>query len=234
MKPLLPKGTQQFFDTLLTIGAFEEHLEKPKELAEHRGGKNSPLSTFYLNLRNAENKKPGPLRDIHYETMALEMFARVRKHNISYDGIAGIPNAGVPFAAAFLQAHARQLNTTPLCIRLRKRERADGSASFSVVSKDTLVKKGRPPRILLIDDLISTYATKLAAVQAIQRAGYAIAGVTVYIDREQGGAQALRAKDIPFASVHRISHLLDHYEQTEKIPRDRIERHRAYLKSVRA
>lgn len=234
MKSLLPKGTQQFFDTLLSIGAFQEHLEQPKALAEHRGGKYSPLSTFYINLRDARNKKPGPLRDSHYETMALEMFARVRKNNISYDGIAGIPNAGVPFAHAFMRAHERQLNTSPYLIRMRKHERKDGAASFSIEPTDKPYAQGREPKILIIDDLISTYTTKLAAVKALQKAGFAVAGVAVYIDREQGGARALREKSIPFTSVHTISNLLDHYEQTEKIPKDRIARHRAYLRSVRA
>lgn len=84
-------------------------------------------------------------------------------------------------------------------------------------------------RVLLIDDLITKADTKWRAIDALRRGGYEVAGIVVYLDREQGGLQALSRSGIPILAVLKFSEMLDFYHSSGLISDAQMSTIKRYL-----
>src|SRR3972149_2470184 len=103
-------GREVLLHALWELGAVktEEHPpavqwgnERGFLLKAHEENPNLPLSPFFLNLRTPDNPKPGPLTPDVVQLIAKAMHTLARQFSIAYDAVAGIPNAGDPFAEQF-------------------------------------------------------------------------------------------------------------------------------------
>ena len=116
------------------------------------------------------------------------------------DLVAGIEARGFGFAAAL----AMKLGTGLLLIR------KDGKLPGKTIAEDYALEYGKDrlamhvdacapgASVLLVDDLIATGGTALAAARLIRRAGASVAAASFVIDLpELGGAELLRAEGIP-------------------------------------
>jgi adenine phosphoribosyltransferase len=116
------------------------------------------------------------------------------------DLIAGIDARGFVFAAAL----AQRLRTGLLLIR------KDGKLPGETIAEEYALEYGTDrlamhvdacaagAKVLLVDDLIATGGTALAAVKLIRRAGAEVAGAVFAIDLpDLGGAQRLRDAGVP-------------------------------------
>ena len=116
------------------------------------------------------------------------------------DLIAGIDARGFVFAAAL----AQRLGTGLLLIR------KDGKLPGETIAEEYALEYGADrlamhvdacapgARVLLVDDLIATGGTALAAVKLIRRAGAEVAGAIFAIDLpDLGGADRLREAGVP-------------------------------------
>ena len=203
---MLLKSTQKFLRELYRIGAVKVDAQNGFRLALHDKDPSAPLSPFYINLRMPENKD-GPLQPQHVESIATELMSLAARRHIDYDAIAGIPRAGTPFARRMVAISGKtepkeyvSLRKTSATSRaMRAKERTPGHADRGI------------RRVLIVDDLITKADTKLTAIKAIQDAGYLVAGIVVYLDREQGGVQELRKMQIPAYAVVRLTEMLDFY-----------------------
>lgn len=78
-------------------------------------------------------------------------------------------------------------------------------------AKDHGTKKlveGRAPNgalVALLEDVVTTGASSLTAVRALEEAGYKVPLVVALVDREEGGAEAIRSASIEFRSVFKRS-----------------------------
>ena len=225
---MLLKSTQQFLKELHRIGAVKVDTEHGFKLALHDKNPTAPLSPIYVSLRTPKNPKPGPLLPEHVMTIATEMERVVEKAHWKFDCVAGIPRAGVPFAESFAQVRA-QLKRTIKVVRLRKNSR--GSRSISV-ENDYVVREQteQRSRVLLVDDLITKADTKWRAIDALRRGGYEVAGVVVYLDREQGGFKALSESGIPIVAVLKFGEMLDFYHSSELISDKEMSAIKRYLR----
>jgi len=97
--------------------------------------------------------------------------------------IAGIPTAGIPFASVL----AFSLNKPFLYVR-REATRGRGRRVEGILNPGDTV--------LLVDDLITTGRTILAAAEAIRSEGGLVKEALVLIDRQEGGKAALEAQGI--------------------------------------
>ncbi|MFZ2556212.1 MAG: phosphoribosyltransferase family protein [Minisyncoccia bacterium] len=212
---MLLKTTQQFLKELHRIGAIKIDTKEGFRLTLHDKNPHAPLSPIYINLRTVRNPKPGPLGKEHVESIANDINSAVQKAHMSFDCITGIPRAGTPFAESFLSLREKLGNPTKL-IRMKKRPqgsralRVDGS--YVIRTKDEY-----RPRVLLIDDLITSATTKWTAIDAVRRAGYEVAGIAVYLDREQGGLSKLKASGIPIVAALKFSDMLRYYGESNII-----------------
>jgi orotate phosphoribosyltransferase len=62
--------------------------------------------------------------------------------------------------------------------------------------------------VAIIEDVITTGASALRAVEAVRRAGGTIAGVLALVDREEGGREALIATGLHVVSLTRVSEIV--------------------------
>jgi len=116
---------------------------------------------------------------------------------LRFDRIAAIPYGGLPIGQAVAMACGRPL----LYPRREIKEygtRKPIEGAFSV--GDTVV---------VLDDLITTGASKIEAMEPLTSAGLKINDVVVLVDREQGGKGELAAKGLELHSVMTVSALLD-------------------------
>ena len=66
---------------------------------------------------------------------------------------------------------------------------------------------GPGTKVVVVDDVCTTGGSTLKAIHLSEDAGYEVAAVVCLVDREQGGAEAL--KDYPFYSLFTATELLD-------------------------
>jgi len=57
-------------------------------------------------------------------------------------------------------------------------------------------------RVVMVEDVVTTGGSTLAAYQVLRDAGLSVVGVVAVVDRLEGGADAIRAADIPFAALY--------------------------------
>ena len=222
---MLLKSTQDFLRELHRIGAFKVDTEKGFRLALHDKNQTAPLSPFYINLRTPKNKG-GSLQPSHVETIAHELINAAAKSHLKYDAVAGIPKAGTPFAKAI--ARLSNGNGTPY-ICLTKRTGRTRTMRVDVSQLSAQAKAAN--RVLLVDDLITQSDAKIAAIHALARAEFNVAGVAVYLDREQGGVRHLVNMGIPVVRVLTISRMLAFYEREGILSSADLAAIRGYLRS---
>lgn len=146
------------------------------------------LSPYYVDLRIIPSF-PDTFAKIE------ELYHQVAEHDIDLNEvkrIAGIPTAGIPFAAVLAF-----LTKKPF---LYVRKEATHGRTRKV---EGILNPG--DKVLLIDDLVSTGNTILSAAEAIRSEGGIVEDALVLIDRQEGGQKALNAQDIQLHCLIRMS-----------------------------
>ena len=128
----------------------------------------------------------------------------------SFDRIAGIPTAGIPFAS-FL---AYQLKKPFLYTRPRKRLHGRERRVEGIVMPGD--------RVLLIDDLITTGQSLRRATAAIRAEGGVVSDAVILLDREEGGRQKLAEDEVNLHSLLRASEAADKLYQIGAITEDQL------------
>ena len=117
----------------------------------------------------------------------------------TFDGIAGIPTAGMPFASVIAYHLKKPFLYMRPKVRLRGRER----------QIEGILMPGN--RILLVDDLIATGLSLRKAAKAIRAEGGVVTDALVLLDREEGGKERLTKDNI------RLHYLLTASEAAHKL-----------------
>jgi orotate phosphoribosyltransferase len=102
----------------------------------------------------------------------------------TFDRIAGIPTAGIPFASLI----SYQLHKPFLYIRSKTRQHGRERRIEGIIMPGD--------RVLLIDDLSTTGLSLKRAAQAIRAEGGVVSDALVLLDREEGGKQRLKKDNI--------------------------------------
>ena len=189
-------------------------------------------SPFYINLRTGDHPiTPGPLTRGDARKLAEEIRSQLFMSGIQFDYVAGIPYGGEPLVQAFLDllpdGKAREARFDKIGQGSNRRV---ANFKIAVPPYQGLAWK----KVLLIDDVLSSGASLLEAIAAVEKAGCKVAGIAVIVDREQGGREIL-AKRVygKMISVFRISQLLAFYVLTGKISLDQFNRVMEYLDMTR-
>ncbi len=101
----------------------------------------------------------------------------------SFDRIAGIPTAGIPFASIIAYHMKKPFLYIRPRAKLHGRERRI----------EGIIMPGN--RVLLVDDLITTGLSLTKAAKAIRAEGGVVSDALVLLDREEGGEERLK-KDL--------------------------------------
>ncbi|MEK7171169.1 MAG: hypothetical protein AAB774_02595 [Patescibacteria group bacterium] len=199
------------------------------KLKLHETQPNAPLSPIYFNLRTPDNPKPGPITHGVMGLLGAVLYSETLRLGLAYDHIAGIPNAGDPFAKAFNDAVGSD-DIAP-ANRLSFRKEDDGEKRR--IGKLDGESFSSNQTVLLIDDLITRADTKFEAIKSVEDAGLKVVGTLVLIDREQGGRQQLEEAGYQLFEIYRLSELLILYVDQGRITQETADKVLTYLRENR-
>lgn len=152
-----------------------------------KSGMQSPI---YLDLRRLISK-PKLLKRV-----ATALCKKARADKIRFKRLAGIAYAGIPIAVAM------SLKNSKPCVYARKEVKDYGTkqpVEGEFAEKD---------KVLVVDDLITTGASKIEAATPLAAVGLKVHDFIVIVDREQGGKEELEAKGYALHSLLKITDLL--------------------------
>jgi uridine monophosphate synthetase len=176
--------------------------------------KSGLISPIYIDLRRLV-AFPG------WMTQVAAAYIRQLK-SLEFDRIAGLPYAALPIATAI------SLQGNWPMIYPRKTVKDYGTAA----EIEGLYHPGET--VVVIDDLATTGGSKFEAIEKLTGAGLKVKDVVVLIDRESGAKEALAAEGYHMHALFTLTGLLDHWEETERLPADQINSVRVFLSGTSA
>jgi orotate phosphoribosyltransferase len=111
----------------------------------------------------------------------------------SFDRIAGVPLAGMPFASQIAYNLKKPFLYVPKGLKLHGRQRR---VEGVLVSGD---------RVLLVDDLVTTGLTLKKAADAVRAEGGVVTQAVAFLDREEGGKEKILESGINLHALLKIS-----------------------------
>jgi uridine monophosphate synthetase len=138
---------------------------------------------------------------------------------LRFDRLAGLPYAALPIATAISLQGGYPL------IYPRKEAKAYGT-------KAEIEGEYRPGEtVVVIDDLATTGESKFEAIEKLGAAVLRVQDVVVLIDRQSGAKGVLEARGIRLHAVLTITEMLDHWEGTGRVDKEKIAATREFLKA---
>ncbi|GIK10943.1 MAG: hypothetical protein JETCAE02_04230 [Anaerolineaceae bacterium] len=136
---------------------------------------------------------------------------------LSFDRIAGLPYAAIPIATAISLA-----GNYPM-IYPRKEVKTYGTKA------EIEGEYHAGETVVVIDDLATTGGSKFEAIEKLTGAGLVVKDVVVLIDRQSGAKESLAQAGYSMHAVLTITQMLEYWEETGKVEKDKIEAARKFL-----
>ncbi len=136
---------------------------------------------------------------------------------LKFDRIAGLPYAAIPIATAI------SLQGNYPMIYPRKEVKTYGTKA------EIEGEYHAGETVVIIDDLATTGGSKFEAIEKLTSGGLIVKDVVVLIDRQSGAKESLKQAGFAMHAVLTITQLLDYWEQTGKVEKDKIEKTRIFL-----
>jgi uridine monophosphate synthetase len=138
--------------------------------------------------------------------------------SLQFSRIAGLPYAAIPIATAISLAGRHPM------IYPRKEAKAYGT-------KADIEGEYHPGEtVVIIDDLATTGGSKFEAIEKLTGVGLVVKDVVVLVDRQSGAKESLEQAGFRLHAVLTIRQLLDFWEETGKVEKEKIEATRGFLR----
>jgi orotate phosphoribosyltransferase len=111
----------------------------------------------------------------------------------SFDRVAGVPLAGMPFASQIAYNLKKPFLYVPKGLKMHGRQRR---VEGVLVSGD---------RVLLVDDLVTTGLTLKKAADSVRAEGGVVTQAVAFLDREEGGKEKILESGINLHALLKIS-----------------------------
>jgi len=138
--------------------------------------------------------------------------------NLTFDRLAGLPYAAIPIATAV------SLQGDYPMIYPRKEVKTYGTKA------EIEGEFHAGETALVIDDLATTGGSKFEAIEKLTAVGLVVKDIVVLIDRQSGAKESLEQAGYSMHAVLTITQLLEYWEETGKVEKDKIEETRKFLK----
>lgn len=139
--------------------------------------------------------------------------------DLKFDRLAGLPYAAIPIATAVSLA-----GNYPM-IYPRKEVKAYGTKA------EIEGEFHAGETALIIDDLATTGGSKFEAIEKLTGAGLLVKDVVVLVDRQSGAKESLEQAGFHLHAVLTISAMLDDWEATGKVEKEKITATREFLRA---
>ena len=138
---------------------------------------------------------------------------------LKFDRLAGLPYAAIPIATAVsLQGNYPMIYPRKEVKSYGTKAEIEGEYHAGEIA-------------LVIDDLATTGGSKFEAIEKLTAVGLAVKDVVVLVDRQSGAKESLEQAGYSMHSVLTIKQMLEHWESTGKVEKDKIEATRRFLKN---
>jgi len=141
---------------------------------------------------------------------------------LQFSRIAGLPYAAIPIATAISLA-----GNYPM-IYPRKETKTYGTKA------EIEGEYHAGETVVVIDDLATTGGSKFEAIEKLTGAGLVVKDVVVLIDRQSGAKESLAGAGYSLHAVLTITQLLEYWEATGKVEKEKIEETRKFLSGIGA
>jgi uridine monophosphate synthetase len=139
---------------------------------------------------------------------------------LEFKRIAGLPYAAIPIATAV------SLQGSYPMIYPRKEVKAYGTKA------EIEGEYHAGETVVIIDDLATTGGSKFEAIEKLTGVGLVVKDIVVLVDRQSGAKESLAQSGFNLHSVLTITEMLDHWEKTGKVAKDKIVATREFLKNA--
>ena len=164
------------------------------------------LSPYYIDLRIVPSF-PDAFQKI---CDSYSKFIRTEVGTENIDRVAGIPVAGIPFAAVVALDLKKPFLYVRKGVRRHGRERRI----------EGILAPGN--RVLLIDDLVTGGLSLLKAAKSIMAEGGVVADAVVLIDRQEGGREKLEKNGVKLHSLLNITEVVNTLHDLGTIDEDQL------------
>lgn len=147
-------------------------------------------SDYYINIKKASTD-PKVLGLI-----ARLMAEKMKDNSIEADRIAGVVLGAVPLEAAL----ALETGLPFVMVRKEKKDHGTGKQIEGDLNEGEVV--------LMVEDVVTTAGSCIKGIHVLREAGADVKYVLSVIDREAGGAEALKAEGVTFIPLVKGSELL--------------------------
>lgn len=112
------------------------------------------------------------------------------------DAVGGVELGGCPLASAVsLVSYQRGRPLNALYVRKAKKDHG----TTKLVEGDKSLRPGL--KVALLEDVVTTGGSSLKAVESLKQAGAEVVGIVALVDRQEGGAETIRAAGLPLVTV---------------------------------
>lgn len=133
----------------------------------------------------------------------------IKEHELEFDIVAGTATAGIPHAAWLSEKLSKPM------IYVRQSVKAHGKQN----SIEGILPKG--DRVLIIEDLISTGGSSIAAVKAVKAGGGTVVGcISIFTYEMKKAKKAFKEVNCPVFSLTTFSTLVNAAKETGSITED--------------
>ena len=152
-------------------------------------------SDFYIDTKQASLTAEG-----HVLVGRLVM-AEIRAHFAGAQAVGGMTMGADPIASAAALTSFLEAPPGIPAFYVRKEPKGHGTGQWLEGKKS--IPKGAA--VAVVEDVVTTGASTLKAVERVRGEGFAVLGVVALVDREEGGREAVEAAGVPLRALFRRS-----------------------------
>jgi len=139
-------------------------------------------------------------------------------HTLKFDRLAGLPYAAIPIATAVsLQGNYPMIYPRKEVKTYGTKAEIEGEFNAGEIA-------------LVIDDLATTGGSKFEAIEKLTTVGLIVKDVVVLVDRQSGAKESLEQAGYAMHAVLTITQLLEYWEFTGQVEKEKIVETREFLK----
>lgn len=149
-------------------------------------------SSYYINCKQVTLRAEGALA---LGRLLLELLPE------DTAAVAGLTLGADPMVSAVSVVSAYEAQPIPALI-IRKKPKGHGTKAY--IEGPTLTPGAK---IVVLEDVVTTGGSALTAVERLQDAGYEVTQILSLVDREQGGGELYKTKNIKFEALFSIQEI---------------------------